>query len=401
MFIVPGCGTPGSALTESTQTATEPIPTQELEEPEKPREIEEDIVSLCEKYEDYFLIGAAVDARSYRDDHALLLKKHCNAIVCENEMKWESLQPQEETFRYTIPDNILDFAEVNTMMVRGHCLIWHNQTPRWVFRDSSNELVSKEVLIERIKNHITNVVTHCKGRVYAWDVVNEAIAGNTAGGSDAGEDLSQVESWGYRHSLWYRICGEDYIIEAFRAARAADPGAKLFYNDYWNYLDEKRSAIISLIVKKLQAEDLIDGIGLQGHLNSDVAREKMANQTVYQTVDNMEREIREYAALGLDVHITELDISIYRRDYTSSDKSRWYTDPELNEEMSDKLAARYREFFDMFCWNSDLISNVTFWGIAVDNTWLSEFRSGRPDHPLLFDKKLKAKKAFYAITDFE
>lgn len=203
-------------------------------------------------------------------------------------MKWESLQPTEGDFDYTTADEIVSFAKENNMAVRGHCLVWHNQTPDWVFLDSSNNPVTKEVLIKRMKNHIINVMTHFKNKVYCWDVVNEAIAGNNEDGVDAGEDLSQVDSWGYRNSDWYKICGEDYIIEAFRAARTADPNAKLFYKD----------------------------------------------------------------------------------------------------------------FFDMFRRNSHSITGVTFWGIADDNTWLSEFASGRPDYPLLFDKRLEPKKAFYAITDF-
>jgi endo-1,4-beta-xylanase len=141
-------------------------------------------------------------------------------------------------------------------------------------------------------------------------------------------------------------------------------------------------------------------VGLQCHLNISPAQEKMTNQTVYQTVENLEKEIKEYAALGLEVHITELDISIYTRDYGSSDQSKWYTARNLNEEYQNKLAARYKEFFDMFRNNADKIQNVTFWGIADDNTWLSEFTSGRPDHPLLFDVDLKPKKAFDAIMNF-
>ncbi len=356
---------------------------------------EDTLVSLSEKYKDHFLIGAAMDKTSYQDAHVPLLQKHFNAVVCENEMKWENLQRFEGSFDFSVADKMVDFAEANDMPVRGHCLIWHSQTPSWVFQGEP----SKEVLLERLRSHITTVVTHYKGRVYAWDVVNEAVIGYTASGEDAGEDLSQVASWGHRNSPWYEICGEDYIIEAFRAARAADPDAKLFYNDYWNYLDGKRAAIIS-IIERLQAENLIDGVGLQCHLNISVALENPGNQTVYQTPQNLEKEIQEYAALGLDVHITELDISIYTRDYTSSDTSRWYTEDELNDEYQDKLAARYKEFFDMFRRNSQLISNVTFWGIADDNTWLSEFTSGRPDHPLLFDKQLNPKKAFFAVTDF-
>ena len=350
--------------------------------------------SLHQKYADFFSIGAAIDKGSYKDAHEYLLQKHFNVVVCENEMKWESLQRTEGTFTFETADEMVAFAEANNMQVRGHTLVWHSQTPSWVFSNAT-----KEELLARMKTHITEVVSRYKGRIFAWDVVNEAIVGYDADGNDVGEDLAALDTWGYRNSKWYEICGEDYIIEAFRAAREADPDAKLFYNDYWNYLDGKRDAIIG-IIEKLQAEDLIDGVGLQCHLNISVAQEKVDNQTAYQTVENLEKEIQEYAALGLDVHITELDISIYTRDYTSSDESRWFTEDELSDAYQEMLAARYKEFFDMFRANSDLISNVTFWGIADDNTWLSEFSSGRPDHPLLFDKNLMAKEAFFAITDF-
>ena len=124
------------------------------------------------------------------------------------------------------------------------------------------------------------------------------------------------------------------------------------------------------------------------------------NEDILSVLDNLEKEIKVYAALGLDVHITELDISIYTRDYTSDDQSRWYMGYDLNEDYQNRQAARYKDFFDMFRRNADKIQNVTFWGIADDNTWLSEFPSGRPDHPLLFDKHLKPKKAFDAIMNF-
>ncbi|MBN1648628.1 MAG: endo-1,4-beta-xylanase [Spirochaetales bacterium] len=406
VLVLWGCGTAGGAgqnAAAETEAVEEPVISEQPPEPAGPPDdtyITEDTTeSLWQKYAGYFVIGAAIDARSYMDAHTYLLKKHFNGVVCENEMKWENIHPSDGVYAFSTADSMVEFAEANNMVVRGHCLIWHNQTPGWVFRDAG-ATITKEALLDRIREHVTTVVSHYRGRVYAWDVVNEAISGNKADGYDAGEDLSQVAAWGFRNSDWYKICGEEYILEAFRAARKADPDAKLFYNDYWNYLDEKRAAIISLIVKKLQAEGLIDGIGLQCHLNISVAQEKMANQTIFQTPENLEREIREFAALGLDVHITELDVSIYTRDYTSSDESRWFRGEELDEQYTDRLAARYREFFDMLRRNSELIQNVTFWGIADDNTWLSEFSSGRPDHPLLFDKKLKAKKAFFAVSDF-
>ncbi|MBN2353086.1 MAG: endo-1,4-beta-xylanase [Spirochaetales bacterium] len=357
-------------------------------------------VSLRQKYAKYFPIGAAIRSRTYVDDHVPLLRKHFNSVVCENEMKWEALQPRENVFRYVTSDRMIAFAEENKMAVRGHCLIWHKQTPAWVFLDSSNARLPKEVVLQKIKDHVTNVMTHFKGKVRWWDVVNEAFAGYTEDGEDAGEDMSQVASWRYRESLWYKICGEDYIFEAFRAARAADPDAKLFYNDFWNYLDGKRAAIIKMI-KKLQAEKLIDGVGLQLHVNIEPARVKLTNQSAYQTIANLEKEIKAYAALGLEIQITEFDISMYTRDYPSDDKSKWYaTEADIPDAMKDKLAARYKEFFDLFRRYSRYITNVTLWGIADDKTWLSEFSSRRPDYPLLFDKELKPKKAFFAITNF-
>ncbi len=352
-----------------------------------------DATQLYKKYEDYFIIGAAVDPGSYQDAHAAIWREHFNGAVVENSMKWDSLQPTEGNFSFDQANAMVNAARANGMLVRGHTLVWFNQTPDWVFQGS------KEQVLQRIRDHVTRVMQEFQGRVYAWDVVNEAVIGYDRNNQDVGEDLATLDRWGYRDSRWYQIAGEDHIFEAFRAARAADPDAKLFYNDFWNYLDGKREFILSF-VRRLRDEGLIDGVGLQCHLNISPAQEVMTNQTVYQTVENLEKEIQEYAALGLDVHVTELDISIYTRDYGSSDQSRWFTGDALTDELQDKLAARYREFFEMFRRNADKIQNVTFWGIADDNTWLSELSSGRPDHPLLFDRQLQPKKAFHAIMDF-
>jgi endo-1,4-beta-xylanase len=363
-------------------------------EPSGPKE-----TSLYKKYKNCFPIGAAIDGNSYKDAHAAVWKEHFNATVCENEMKWTSLQSSEGNFQFSQANTMVNAARSNGMLVRGHVLVWFDQTPDWVFQNTSGGQASKDLLLQRIRTHVKKVMQEFKGRVYAWDVVNEAVVGYDTGNKDVGEDMGSLDHWGYRNSKWYQIAGEDFIIEAFRAARAADPDAKLFYNDFWNYLDGKREFIISFI-KKLQNENLIDGVGLQCHLNISPAKEKLNNQTVYQTVENLEKEIQQYAALGLDVHITELDISIYTRDYVSDDQSKWYNGNDLNDDYQNRLAARYKEFFDMFRRNAGKIKNVTLWGIADDNTWLSEFPSGRPDHPLLFDKHLKAKKAFDAIMDF-
>ncbi len=355
--------------------------------------------SLFKKYRHHFPVGAAIDGNSYRDSHAALWKEHFNAAVCENEMKWASLQPTEGSFQFSQANAMVNAARSAGMLVRGHVLVWFDQTPDWVFQGPSGGQASKELLLQRIRTHVKRVMQEFKGRVYAWDVVNEAVIGYDSGNKDVGEDLGALSRWGYRDSKWHQIAGEDHIFEAFRAARNADPDARLFYNDFWNYLDGKREFILSF-VKRLREENLIDGVGLQCHLNISPAMEKMNNQSVYQTIENLEKEIREYSALGLDVHVTELDVSIYTRDYTSDDRSRWYNGNDLNEEYQDRLAARYGELFDMFRRNAGRIQNVTFWGISDDNTWLSEFTSGRPDHPLLFDRHLQPKKAFDAVMDF-
>jgi endo-1,4-beta-xylanase len=352
-----------------------------------------DATQLYKKYEDYFVVGAAVDSGSYQDAHAAVWKEHFNGAVAENEMKWASLQATEGSFNFTQAKAMVGAARSSNMQVRGHVLVWFDQTPDWVFQGN------KEQVLTRMRTHITRVMQEFAGSVYAWDVVNEAVVPFDANNQDVGEDLAALDHWGYRDSQWHQITGEDFIFEAFKAARAADPDAKLFYNDFWNYLDGKREFILSF-VSRLKEAGLIDGIGLQCHLNISAAQESTTNQTAWQTVENLEKEIHAYAALGLDVHITELDISIYTRDYPSSDQSHWFTGNELSPELQDALAARYKEFFAMFRKNADKVSNVTFWGIADDNTWLSEFTSGRPDHPLLFDRQLRPKKAFDAIMDF-
>jgi endo-1,4-beta-xylanase len=387
--------TPPASNGEDSDSNVEP--TTSITDPSGPPVVTEppgnDATQLYKKYEDYFVIGAAVDSGSYQDGHAAVWKEHFNGAVAENEMKWTSLQATEGSFNFTQAKAMVNAARSSNMLVRGHVLVWFDQTPDWVFQGS------KEQVLTRMRTHITRVMQEFKGSVYAWDVVNEAVVPFDASNQDVGEDLAALDHWGYRDSEWYQITGEDFIFEAFKAARAADPDAKLFYNDFWNYLDGKREFILSF-VSRLKEAGLIDGIGLQCHLNISAAQESTTNQTAWQTVENLEKEIHEYAALGLDVHITELDISIYTRDYPSSDQSRWFTGNELSPELEDALAARYKEFFAMFRRNADKISNVTFWGIADDNTWLSEFTSGRPDHPLLFDRQLRPKKAFDAITDF-
>lgn len=343
--------------------------------------------SLSQSYSEYFTVGAAIDHRSYQT-HKNVLLHHFNAVVAENELKFESLQPEPGVFTFSTADKMLSFAQDNNLYTRGHALVWHRQTPEWVFEDENGEVASAELLRVRMKSHITTVMQRYQGKVDAWDVVNEAIM-------DDGSYRTHLEDKEDQKSRWYEILGESYIEDAFRMAKEADPSAKLFYNDYYNYLPERQNAIYTMLKGLLDKGVPIDGVGLQCHLNVHTSDDP-EHQSHYQTIENLERAIHLYSSLGLDVQITELDVSVYTggKKYT---KENFYTKESFDLAFQEKQAQRYRELFAMFRRNHELISNVTFWGIADDNTWLSEFDSGRQDFPLLFDLAHEPKPAFDAV----
>jgi endo-1,4-beta-xylanase len=340
--------------------------------------------TLAAKYGDCFPIGAAVDASSYKT-HGALLKQHFNSVTPENEMKFDSLQHTQGTFTYAAADGIVDFARSNNMRVRGHTLVWHRQNPSWLFSGSADMVLAK------LKAHIDAVVGHYKGKLYAWDVVNEAIMndGKYRTGNESGDQQS---------SPWYQALGKSYIAEAFKYAHAADPDAKLFYNDFYNYLPDKQQGIYDMLKELRDAGVPVHGVGLQCHLNIQPASD-MTHQGYYQDVLHLEQAIKLYASLGLEVQVTELDLSLYVPG-VSYTQDQFYTAATFTDEIKAKQAARYREFFELFRKYGSAISGVTFWGIADDNTWLSEFDSGRQDFPLLFDGNHAPKPAYDAVMDF-
>jgi endo-1,4-beta-xylanase len=343
------------------------------------------VPSLHQKYASLFPIGAAVDANSMTT-HASILTKHFNSITAENEMKFDALQPTEGTFTYTTADRLVSFAQSNNMRVRGHALVWHRQNPAWVFTNAS-----RDVLLSRMRTHITSVMRHFQGKVYVWDVVNEAMMndGQYRTGAETAED---------QRSRWYEIIGESYIAEAFRAARAADPNAKLFYNDYYDYIPAKRDGIYDMLKGLLDSGVPVDGVGLQTHINI-AASTDTNNQGYHQSVANLEAAIVKYASLGLEVQITEMDVSLYIPGVTYT-SDMFYTAATFTDALKTQQAERYRAFFDLFRAHSDVITSVTLWGVADDNTWLSEFSSGRKDFPLLFDTNHEPKPAFWTVVDF-
>ncbi len=192
----------------------------------------DDIPKLHEAFNQRFRIGAAVNPTTL-NTQSELLKHHFNSITAENEMKFENLQPVEGKYTFAVADRLVDFATANGMGVRGHTLVWHNQTPQWMFENRDGSAADRETLLERMQAHIETVVSRYKGIIYAWDVVNEAV-------SDKSEEL-------LRPSKWLDIAGEDFIAKAFEYAHAADSNALLFYNDYNESIPEKREKIYTLV----------------------------------------------------------------------------------------------------------------------------------------------------------
>jgi endo-1,4-beta-xylanase len=317
--------------------------------------------------EEYFDVGVAVKPSWLIEEaKTKLIKRHFSSLTAENEMKWSSIQPTEGVFNFTDADKIVDYAVANEMKVRGHTLCWHNQVPSWIFKNG-DATASKELVLQRLRTHITTVMTHFKGKVYAWDVVNEAV-------DDGGST--------YRASQWYTICGEDYIFEAFRAAREADPDAKLFYNDYSEVNATKRDKIYDLLVK-LDAENLVDGIGMQGHWNIDYPSNALL-------IDALEK----YSSLGLEIQITEFDVSVYT---SNNDPESSYT-----SDLAHKQAISYGRFFSAFRDFKDDITGITFWGLADDYSWLDNFPvPGRKNYPFVFDEKYNPKQAYFTIINFD
>ena len=314
----------------------------------------------------YFDMGVAIPA-SFIDnqDKVNLIKRHFNSITAENDMKWSSLQPTEGNYTFTNADKIVAFAQANGMKIKGHNLCWHKQVPDWIFKDGSST-ASKELVLQRLRTHITTVMTHFKGKVYAWDVVNEAI--------DDGSDI-------YKSTQWYNICGEDYIIEAFKAARAADPDARLFYNDYSATNATKRGKIFNLL-KKLKDQNLVDGMGLQGHWNISAP----SNALIIDAFD-------KYKSLGIELQITEMDVSVYTSD--SDPQSLFTTDLAMMQNIA------YGRFFKLFRTYKDAITGITFWGLADNHTWLDNFPvANRKNYPFLFDGTYVPKQSYFTVIDF-
>jgi len=329
---------------------------------------------LKDYYKNYFPIGVAVSPQSLRNpDQQKLILEQFNSLTPENAMKMGPIHPRENQYYWRDADSIVSFAMKNNLRVRGHTLCWHSQTPSWLFVDSAGKEVSKEVLLKRLKEHIYEVAGRYKGKVYAWDVVNEAV-------SDRPDEF-------LRPSQWLRICGEEYIAKAFQYAHEADPNALLFYNDYNEISAVKREKIYRLVKGLKDAGIPIHGVGLQGHW--------AINEPTREQLDST---MKRFADLGLKIQITELDISVYPKEHSarqpiSSDSDTVFTADKENAQLE-----KYKMCFDIFSRYRNVISGITFWNVSDRHSWLDNFPvRNRKDYPLLFDKNLQPKKAYYEV----
>ncbi len=339
-----------------------------------PPVIETNIPSLKDVLPDFLIGAGGVGQLEISGVHGDLLKKHFNSMTSGNDMKWDATEPQENNFTFTNADAELSFAQANGIQMRGHTLLWHNQIPAWVFTDPVTGQpmqpsdANKALLISRLQNHIRNVAGHFKGKLYAWDVVNEVI------------DESQPDC--LRRSPWYNIIGPSYIDIAFQTARDTDPDALLFINEFNSTFDPKRTCYFNL-VKDLKTRGIpIDGVGHQLHDNFE-----------FPPVQTLTDTVNLFATLGVQQHVTEMDVNIYSGSANTSIAN--YDEIPLDRHI--KVAYHYRDYFNAFKQLKGKITSVSLWGLADDDTWLNQ--SGRINAPLLFDPQLLHKLSYTAIVD--
>jgi endo-1,4-beta-xylanase len=337
--------------------------------------------TLKDAFKNDFLLGAAINrAQFYGEDKRgmPIIKAQFNSITPENVLKWQLVHPSPGKFDFAASDRYVEFGETNHMFIIGHTLIWHQQTPRWVFEDEDGNPIDRGVLLQRMREHILTVVSRYRGRIKGWDVVNEAL-------NDDGT---------LRESPWRKLIGDDYIEKAFQFAHEADPQAQLHYNDYALENPRKRRGAIALI-KKLQAEGIpIAAIGLQSHVKMD-----------WPSTNQVDETISDFAKLGVKVMITELDVDVVpatqanrTADITLNARPNANADvyaAGLPEAMQQALAKRYADLFRVYLKHRADISRVTFWGVTDGDSWLNS--RGRTNYPLLFDRTGNPKPAFAAV----
>lgn len=327
----------------------------------------------------HFLVGAALNTQQtgIGADSMVTrtIENHFNSIVAENCMKPEALQPKEGQFKWRKADRFVKFGEDHGMTITGHVLVWHSQTPDWFFKDAEGKPASKELLTKRMRTHIHTVMGRYKGKIKGWDVVNEAIEDNGS----------------YRQSPWYKIIGPEYIEMAFRFAHEADPDAELYYNDYSMSNPAKRETACR-IVRDLKKKGLrIDAVGMQSH-----------NGLGWPNLKEYEASIDAFAACGVKVMITELDLNVLpnpdsfggaevSQSFEYNEKMNPYKNG-LPDDVAQKINQRWLDFFRIYKRHAEQISRVTLWGVSDEQSWMNDWPiKGRTAYALLFDRQYQPK----------
>lgn len=340
--------------------------------------------SLKDAYKGCFMVGAALNPAQFTGQDLLedaIIEAQFNTISPENILKWEVVHPHPETYDFSLADKYVEFGQQNHMFIVGHNLVWHSQVPKWVFEDDKGNPLSRDVLLDRMHDHITKVVGRYKGKISGWDVVNEALN----------------EDGTLRQSPWMKIIGDDYIEKAFRFAHDADPDAELYYNDYSLESEAKRQGALELVGKLKAKGVLITGVGLQDHVSMD-----------WPTADQIETTISEFGKLNVKVMITELDVDVLpwpASKQTADISLNVAVDPKLNpypnglpEAVQQALSKRYGDLFDAYAKHCGLLTRVTFWGVTDKDSWKNNWPvKGRSNYPLLFDRNARPKPAFEAV----
>lgn len=335
--------------------------------------------SLKETFKNDFLIGTAINTPQIEEKDtasARLIAQQFNAVTPENIMKAEIIQPGWDKYDFTLADKLVAYAKKKNLKVNAHTLIWHSQLPAFMYHMQSADSVR-----EYFESHIATVAGRYDGKVYSWDVVNEALN----------------EDGTLRNSIFLQKLGPDYIVEAFRLAQKAAPNTKLYYNDYNIEQPAKRAGAIALI-KKIQATGVrIDGVGIQGHWKTNSV-----------PMADIEESIKDFSALGIEVMFTELDLGVLPNpwDNTTADvgataKGDSTINPYKNglpDSVAQTQAKAYADLFSLFFKYKNNVSRVTFWGVNDGQSWLNGWPiRGRTNYPLLFDRNFQPKQAFYSV----
>jgi endo-1,4-beta-xylanase len=349
-------------------------------------------LSLKEAYKNIFKIGVAVNPAIVlgKDKESQdIVIEHFNSVTVENVMKAGLINPEPGVFNFKPADDFIDFGKKNNMFIIGHTLVWHNQTPNWFFTDETGKPKTKEAQIERLREHIKTVAGRYSGKVDAWDVVNEVIDNDGS----------------YRPTTWVKGIGsgDELVKLAFKFASEYAPNTELYYNDFNAWRPEKRDGIVRL-VKILQKEGIrIDGVGMQGHWGLNYPK----NEYIEQAID-------AYAACGIKVMITELDIDVLpitkegqvigqsmADSQFQLEEFKGFLDPYKNglpDDVQKALTRRYEEIFKIFYAKKEKIDRVTFWGVHDGMNWKNDYPiPNRTNYPLLWDRNKQPKPAFKVI----